>query len=383
MMIIQSKRIWIQEQWVASQLEIHEQKITHIWPYETKPVDIDYSNHRVYPGFIDTHCHGAFGFDTNDGNEAGMRLWLNRAPEEGVTLLCPTTITQSEEILTKALQTVSNVMKTETTGAQIGGIHFEGPYLNTKFKGAQPEKFILKPDIQQFKRYELASQNTIRIVTLAPENDENHEFIDYLVSKGIAAHIGHSGATYQESLFALANGASGFTHTFNGMSPFNHREPGATGASLQIRNAYSELICDGIHVSWPAVNILFGLKGKDYVVLVTDALQAKGVGEGSYVFGGQSIEIRSNGGAYLAGTNNLAGSTLKMNESVRNAIIYAGADEASVINGATLNPARVLKIDDQKGKIQTGYDADLTILDDLYEVVEVFVLGNSVYKRKH
>jgi len=380
-MIIQSTRVWIEEQWVAAQLDIEKNKIRRIYPHNTKNVDKDYGDLRIYPGFIDTHCHGAMGFDTNEADEAGLKQWLSIAVKEGVTSLCPTTITQGEEVLTKALKNVVNVMNQEPFGAQIVGVHFEGPYLCSKYKGAQPEEFIVKPNLEQFKRYEKASNGLIKIMTMAVENDEDYELIDYASRNGVAINIGHSAASYSESIFAIANGASGFTHTFNGMGPFNHREPGTVGAALRIGSAYAELICDGIHVSWPAVNVLFHAKGKDHIVMVTDALQAKGVGEGRYIFGGQAIDIRSNGGAYLADTDRLAGSTLGYNQSLKNVIELASVNEVSAINSGTINPARVLKIDHKKGRIRANYDADLVILDRDYEVVETYVLGQSVYTR--
>lgn len=380
-MIIQSNRVWIEEQWVAAQLDIEKNKIRRIYPHNTKSVDKDYGDLRIYPGFIDTHCHGAMGFDTNEADEEGLKQWLSVAVKEGVTSLCPTTITQSEEVLTKALKNVVNVMKQEPFGAQIVGVHFEGPYLCSKYKGAQPEEFIVKPNLEQFKRYEKASNGLIKIMTMAVENDEDYELVDYASRNGVAINIGHSAASYSESIFAIANGASGFTHTFNGMGPFNHREPGTVGAALRIGSAYAELICDGIHVSWPAVNVLFNAKGKDHIVMVTDALQAKGVGEGRYIFGGQAIDIRSNGGAYLADTDRLAGSTLGYNQSLKNVIELASVNEVSAINAGTINPARVLKIDHKKGRIRANYDADLVILDRDYEVVETYVLGQSVYTR--
>jgi N-acetylglucosamine-6-phosphate deacetylase len=380
-MIIQSTRVWIEEQWVAAQLDIEKNKIRRVYPHNTKNVDKDYGDLRIYPGFIDTHCHGAMGFDTNEADEEGLKQWLSVAVKEGVTSLCPTTITQSEEVLTKALKNVVNVINQETFGAQIVGVHFEGPYLCSKYKGAQPEEFIVKPNLEQFKRYEKASDGLIKIMTMAVENDEDYELVDYASRIGVAINIGHSAANYSESIFAIANGASGFTHTFNGMGPFNHREPGTVGAALRIGSAYAELICDGIHVSWPAVNVLFNAKGKDHIVMVTDALQAKGVGEGRYIFGGQAIDIRSNGGAYLADTDRLAGSTLGYNQSLKNVIELASVNEVSAINAGTINPAKVLKIDHKKGRIRANYDADLVILDRDYEVVETYVLGQSVYTR--
>ena len=380
-MIIQSTRVWIEEQWLAAQIEVEGQKIKGVYPYNTKIVDVDYGDNRIYPGFIDTHCHGAGGFDTNDAVEDGLKAWLKIAVQEGVTSLCPTTITQGEEVLTEALKNVAKVAAEKTEGAQIVGIHFEGPYLCTKYKGAQPEQFIVKPNLEQFKRYEAASNNLIKIMTMAVENDEDYQMIRYASLRGVAINIGHSAANYSESLFVIANGANGFTHTFTGMSPFNHREPGTVGAALRIGTAYTELITDGIHVSWPAVNVLFNAKGKDNVVMITDALQAKGVGEGRYIFGGQTIDIRSNGGAYLADTNNLAGSTLRFNTSIRNVIELAGVNEISAINASTINPARVLKLDHVNGRIRANYDADIVVLDRDYNVLETYVLGKSAYKK--
>ena len=176
-MIIQSKRIWILESWAEAQLEINQGKISAILPYGTKSVDIDYGNERIYPGFIDSHCHGSFGFDTNDATPDGLKVWLKRAPEEGLTSLCPTTITQSEEVLTKALKNIVEVNKEKPQGAQIAGIHFEGPYLSLKFKGAQPPAYILKPDIDQFKRYQAAADHMIKIMTMAVEEDQDYEFV--------------------------------------------------------------------------------------------------------------------------------------------------------------------------------------------------------------
>ena len=378
-MIIQSKRIWIAEQWISGQLEIEGHLIAAIWPYGTKPVDIDYDNKRILPGFIDTHCHGAFGFDTNDATPDGLAMWLKAAPKEGLTQVCPTTITQSEAVLTKALENVATLAAQNPEGARIAGIHFEGPYLNTAYKGAQPEPYIVKPNVAQFKHYQKAAKDMIKVITLAPEKDDQWELTRYLAKTGVSVNLGHSAATYNDAIFAFANGASGLTHTYNAMTPFNHREPGLVGAALRLGTVYAEIISDGNHVSWPAINILFKAKGKDHCVMITDALCAKGLAAGRYVFGGQSIDIRPNGGAYLADSNTLAGSTLSYNQGLRNLIENAGVDEVSAINAATINPAKVLKIDDRFGKIQAHYEADLTVLDFDYSVLATYVKGKAVY----
>lgn len=379
-MIIQSQRIWILEQWVPAQLELEHQKIKAIHAYGTHPVDQDYGNHRILPGFIDTHCHGAYGFDTNDAHESGLALWAKQIASEGVTSFCPTTITQSEEVLTKALKNIAGFVDKPYEGSRIVGIHFEGPYLDKAYKGAQPEPYIVNPDLNQFERYQKAANHLIKIITMAVEHDDDHAFIRSASASGVAIHLGHSGATYHQALLGFANGAKGTTHTFNGMSPLNHREPGLVGAAMRLGSVYSELICDGIHVSFPAMNLLYKAKGKDYTILVTDALCAKGVGEGTYVFGGQSIDIRSDGGAYLSNTTKLSGSTLRFNQGLRNVIEKAEVDVVSAINSATINPARLLGLEHQKGLIQANYDADLVILDSDYSVLETYVLGESSYK---
>ena len=160
-MLIQSKKVWIADQFVPAVIEIHEGKITDVLPYESRTPDVDYGDKRIVPGFLDIHCHGAFKFDTNDANEEGLRNWSKHIVSEGVTAFLATTITQSEEVLTNAVANVAKVMEEGYEGAEILGIHFEGPYLDMKYKGAQPEQFIAKPTIEQFERYQAAAKGHI------------------------------------------------------------------------------------------------------------------------------------------------------------------------------------------------------------------------------
>jgi N-acetylglucosamine-6-phosphate deacetylase len=378
-MIIQSKRVWIQEQWIPAQLTLDGGRITAISALDTQKPDIDYGNLRILPGFIDTHCHGAFGFDTNDADPNGLKAWLAKAPQEGLTIVCPTTITQSETVLTTALRNVAAIATQNPQGARIGGVHFEGPYLNVAYKGAQPEPFIVKPDLDQFKRYQEASGHRIKVMTMAAENDAQFELTRYASADGVFVNLGHSASTYDEAVMAFANGASGLTHTFNAMTPFNHRQPGLVGAALRLGDAYAEIISDGNHVSWPAINVLFKAKGKDRCVLITDALCVKGVQPGQYIFGGQTIDVRPNGGAYLSGSNTLAGSTLTYNDGLRNLIEHARVDEVSAINACTTNPAHVLGLGNVTGKIKVHYWADLTVIDEDYAVQATYVNGERVF----
>ena len=250
-----------------------------------------------------------------------------------------------------------------------------------KFKGAQPPEFIVNPDVEQFKRYQKAAKGLIRYMTMSTETDPGFELTHYASQHGVTISIGHSGATYDEALMGIANGATSMTHVFNGMSAFNHREPGLVGAALRVREVYGEIIPDGNHVVWPAINNFMTAKGKDHVIMITDSLCMKGHGPGEYFLGGHQIEIKSNGSAYLYGTNTLAGSTLRFNRGLQNLIEKAYVPLDAAINACTINPARALRVDDRKGKIVAGYDADLVVLADNYDVLETFVRGQAQLKK--
>lgn len=378
MMIIQSKRVWIASQFISAQLEIYDGKILAVYPYQTKKVDIDVENDRIIPGFIDVHVHGAYGFDTNDAYPEGLIQVLRGIPSEGITSFLPTTVTQSEEVLTKALKNVAEVVKLRPEGAEILGVHFEGPYLNVAYKGAQPEEHIVKPDIEQFKRYQQAAEGLIKLITIAVENDEDHQLTRYMSSHGVIVSMGHSGATYDQAIMGIANGAMSMTHVFNGMSRFSHREPALTGAALRTRDVYGEIITDGNHVHFAAINTLMMAKGKDHNIMITDALCTKGCAPGEFELGGHRIEIKANGSAYLHGTDTLAGSTLRFIDGFKNLIEKAEVPFEYAINACTLNPARMLRVDDRKGRIAAGYDADLVVLSDDYQVRQTYCLGKAM-----
>ena len=374
-MKIQSKRVWIAGQFIAAQLEIEGTKIKNIVSYAAEGADADYGDKRIIPGMIDVHTHGAFGFDTNDATEEGLRLFAQGITDEGITSFLPTTVTQSEEVLTNALKNVVKVVEEGYSGAEILGVHFEGPYLSQGFKGAQPPEYIVAPDVEQFKRYQKAAKGLIKYMTVATETDVDFALTHYASTHGVCVSIGHSGATYEQALMGIANGALSMTHVFNGMSPFNHREPGLVGAALRCREVYGEIIADGNHVVWPAINNFMLAKGKDHCIMITDSLCAKGQDAGEYFIGGHRIEIKANGSAYLYGTNTMAGSTLRFNRGLQNLIEKALIPVDMAINACTLNPAKALRVDDRKGKIVAGYDADLVVLDDNYDVLETFVRG--------
>ena len=377
-MIIQSKKVWIADQFMPASIEMNDGKIISIAPYGTKPADVDYGDKRILPGFIDVHCHGAYTFDTNDAHEEGLRNWTKNIVSEGVTAFLATTITQSEEVLTKAVANVAKVMEEGYEGAEILGIHFEGPYLDMKYKGAQPEEHIVKPTIEQFERYQAAAKGNIRYVTMATETDEDFTLTRYLAERGVVVSIGHSAATYEQACMAYANGAKCLTHVYNGMTPFNHRANGLVGAAFRLRTMYGEVICDGNHSTPAALNMYFMSKGPDYAIMITDALMAKGTPIGSrHIFGGNEILIYPDGSAHLVQAGNLAGSTLKVNDGLRILVEEALVPINYAINSCTLNPANLLGIADRKGSIRVGKDADLVVLDSDYSVIQTYCMGQA------
>ena len=377
-MIIQSKKVWLADQFMAAAIEMENGKIKGVYPYGTKEADVDYGDKRIVPGFLDIHCHGAFGFDTNDANEEGLRAWSKGIVTEGTTAFLATTITQSEDVLTAAVANVAKVMEDGYEGAEILGVHFEGPYLDMVYKGAQPEQHIVKGTIEQFERYQAAAKGNIKYITMATETDDDFELTQYLAKNGVVVSIGHSAATYEQAVMAWANGASSMTHVYNGMTPFNHRRNGLVGASYRLRTMYGEIICDGNHSTLAALNNYFMSKGPDYSIMVSDALMAKGSPAGSkFMFGGNEIVIYEDGSAHLVEAGNLAGSTLRLNEGLRILVEEAMVPFNYAINSCTINPAKCLGIDDRKGSIMVGKDADIVVLDTDYSVIQTYCKGNA------
>lgn len=375
-MIIQSNRVWIAGTFYPAQIEIEGTIIKAIHEYGKLPVDHDYGNKRIVPGFIEVHAHGAYGFDTNDANDEGLRNWISKLPREGVTSILTTTVTQSHEVLSKAVSNVARFVKTPYEGAEVLGIHFEGPYLDMKYKGAQPEEYIAKPTIKEFKEYQEAAEGLIKYITLAPETDEDYELVRYASQHGVVVSIGHSAATEKDCMLAIANGAKSFTHTFNGMTPLNHREPGCVGTILRT-HTYSEIICDGQHVKPSVLNTLFTSKGKDRMIAITDSLCAKGNPPGYYELGGNEITINEHGTAILKKTGGIAGSTLFSNKGLRVLVEDALIPFEAALNAFTKNPAEVLEVDDHKGRLVAGYDADIVVLEDNYDIHQTYARGKA------
>lgn len=377
-MILQSRRVWSSGLFLPLQLEVSGEKIVRVLPYGTKPADVDYGNLRVLPGLIDLHTHGSYGFDTNDAQPEGLRGWMRRVPEEGVTAILPTTVTQLPEVLEAALANVAQVVAEGYEGAEILGVHLEGPYLDINHKGAQPPEAIAVPSVTQFRRYQEKAHGLIRYITMAPEHDKDHALLRYCAQHGVVVSMGHSSASFEEAALAVAEGARSITHTFNGMDSFHHRKPGLAGASLRLHGVYGEIIPDGCHSHLAALNLFLTAKGTD-AILVTDSLRVKHCPPGGhYQLGGHDIAIGTDGLARLKGTDTIAGSTLRLNEGLRIAVEEAQVPFETALNACTLNPARCLRVDDRKGRLCVGYDADIAVLRDSYQVEQTWCRGKAM-----
>ena len=332
----------------------------------------------VLPGFIDEHIHGAGGADAMDGTHAALATIAKTVAAEGTTGFLATTMTQSPENIKGALSAANEYIKNPECGARLLGVHLEGPFIAAKHKGAQPLEYVAKPSVEVFEEYQKAAGGNIKIVTLAPEEEGAEELVCYLHGHGVIASIGHSGAAHADVVKALEKGATHITHTYNAQSPLHHREAGVVGSALLLDELSCELIADGIHVSVPAMKLLAKSKPQGKLILITDAIRAKGLGDGESELGGQTVYVKNGEARLEDGT--LAGSVLRMNRAVQNLVEKVGVPFTEAVDCATKNPARDLGLLEEIGSIRVGKRADFTVLDEEYNVVLTVVGGKIAYR---
>ncbi len=333
----------------------------------------------VLPGFVDQHVHGAGGADGMDGSVKDISTIANTLAQEGTTSFLVTTMTQSPENITKALHAVKEYRDiSPEKGARVLGVHLEGPFIAEKYKGAQPLEYVAAPASEVFDEYNEASGNAIRMVSLAPEVDGAKDFIRGLTDRGVVSSIGHTGATYEDIQSAVELGARCVTHTYNAQTALHHREIGAVGSAMLLDDLYCELIADTIHVSVPAMKLLVKNKPQDKLVLVTDAMRAKGIPDGVSELGGQTVYVKDGQARLEDGT--LAGSVLRMNRALQNLVEKVGVPFTQAVDCATKNPAANLKLDDEIGSVAVGKRADFTVINKDYDVLMTVRGGKIIYQ---
>lgn len=371
--VIKSKNIFTEEGIVDGYIVINNKKIEAIQTglYSGEDSVYDYHDAYIMPGFIDIHIHGGYGEDAMDASFEGLKHLSKSLLSEGTTSFLPTTMTQSNENITQALQNIKNVHNDEYEGAEILGVHLEGPFISEEKIGAQNPKYVQQPNVEQLKTFQEQSGDLIKVITFAPEKEGAKEMIESFPE--IIFSIGHSAATYEQAEQAVVSGARHITHLYNGSSGFQHREPGVVGMALTNDAIHTEVIVDGLHAHPASVKLAIIAKGNEKFYLITDAMRAKGKPDGVYDLGGQAVTVKDGEARISSGA--LAGSVLKMNHGLKHLVEYSGKDLNELWRVTSLNQAIALKVDNNKGSIKEGKDADIVILDKNFEVMSTIKSG--------
>lgn len=356
---------------------IPEEMIAHHLPAKRREFPSDF---YLIPGLIDLHIHGTHGKDVMDNSPESLQSICDSLAIEGVTGFLATTMTADNDHIRSVLETISAAMPNQE-GAAILGVHLEGPFISKEKKGAQRDDVQRLPDIKLMDSWQKSARGAIKIVTLAPELPGALSLIEKLHNMRVIASIGHTNATFEETNAAIKAGCTQATHLFNAMRGFHQREPGAVGALLLSDAITTELIVDGVHLHPATIELVLRLKGKDRLVLVTDAMRAKCLGNGQYDLGGQMVDVRE--GKAMLSDGTLAGSTLRMPEAIRNMVKFSKCSLIDAIYMATEKPAHLLGLDPRKGSITVGKDADLVVMNAALDVVLTMRGGKEMFKPKH
>src|SRR5699024_5953815 len=342
---------------------------------------IDGKGKKVIPGFIDSHIHGAHSADVMDGTEEALETMAKILPAEGTTSFLATTMTQSDENIEQALETVASY-DNKIGQAEILGVHLEGPFVNYNKKGAQPEQYITPPNLDTFNRWQAIAKGLIKTITVAPECDlHKGMFVKALNEQGVNVSAGHTAANYEQVKQAVEDGVHQLTNLCNAMEGIHHRDIGAVGAFMMIPQLKGELIADFIHSSKEMVQLLFNSAQSDKIILITDSMRAKWLPPGEYELGGQAVNVSEDRATLVEG-DSLAGSILKMIDGVKNMLSLDGVTIRDIITMASVNPAKQINVFDRKGSIAEGKDADLLLVDDHMNIHYTLCNGVISYKEE-
>ncbi|MCI8402625.1 MAG: N-acetylglucosamine-6-phosphate deacetylase [Lachnospiraceae bacterium] len=338
---------------------------------------VDGQGMYLIPGLTDIHFHGCVGYDFCDGTEEAIEAIARYEAKNGVTTICPATMTYSEEILAGICDSARSYREKygeDHTGAALVGINMEGPFISMEKKGAQNPAYIHKPDVEMYRRLQERSGGLIRLVDIAPETEGAMAFIREVHGETVCS-LAHTTADYETATEAFENGASHVTHLYNAMQPYTHRKPGLIGAAADTPDCEVELICDGIHIHPAAVRSTFRMFGADRVIMISDSMMATGMEDGMYSLGGQPVKVCGNLATLSDGT--IAGSATNLMQCVRVAVKEMGIPLETAIRCAAVNPAKSIGIYDRYGSITAGKAANLVLLDRELTVVKVILNGEE------
>lgn len=377
--VITNALVYTGHRFVPREVYVEEGRVAQLAEKVNAPAGcprLDLGGKRLVPGFIDIHTHGAAGVDVNAATAAQLNGTIGHFfASQGTTGWLCSVLTDTPEQTLWCLDQAKAAMKEEGDWAQLLGVHLEGPFLASQYKGAMPEHLLQKGSAELFARYEAAGEGAVRYMTVSPEVEGVPAMVRDIAAR-VKVAIGHSGAEYDTAMECIANGAVSATHTFNAMRLFHQHQPAIMGAVLE-SDVYCEAICDGRHLHPASVRLLLKCKGWDRVVAVTDSIMAAGLPDGNYKLGVNDVVVED-GDAKLASDGTRAGSTLTTGQALKNLVRFTGEGPEKVLPLLTENPADLLGLP-RKGRIAPGCDADFVVLGEDLTVLRTIVGGRTVY----
>lgn len=350
-------------------IEIEDEKIVRLaekLSYTESDLVVDCEGYTIVPGFIDVHVHGGAGADVSDADIDGLREMAKFLLTKGVTSFCPTTMTVTDEVLTKSLEVI-RACANDKEGSRIVGVNMEGPFLSQKKKGAHNEALLQKPDFEKFKAFNEVSGGLIRLIDVAPECDERGDFIEK-AAEICTVSIAHTATGYDGAREAFKKGVTHATHLYNAMTGYSHREPGVVGAIFDTDTICGELICDGIHIHPAVVRTTFkAMPGR--ICIISDAMRMSGMEEGEGVLGVDLVTVKDGKATLPDGT--IAGSVTNLHAELKNLVSW-GIPFEDAVRAMTLTPAKEIGMDKEIGSLEVGKRADMVVLDENLEIVAVY-----------
>lgn len=337
---------------------------------------VDVAGAKVVPGFIDVHTHGAVGVDVNGATVEDLGKISRFFAQNGTTAWLASVLTDTQEQTCEAISQCVAYQKSNAAGAELLGVHLEGPFLASQYKGAMPEHLLKTGSRELVETYQKTAEGNVRYITVSPEVDGVLDMIPAMKELGIVVAMGHSGADYDTAMEAVDRGVAACTHTFNAMALLHQHRPAILGAALE-SDIYCEMICDGLHLHPGIVRLLWKTKGAERLVAITDSIMAAGLPDGNYHLGVNQVVVEK-GDAKLASDGTRAGSTLTQDRALRNLLAFTGRSLEEILPVLTENPARMLGVFHRKGSIADGKDADVVVLDENNQVTHVFAQGIQV-----